>query len=167
MGLQCEIFTMAVNLLPWRENKQQQSNKKILRYSFLYVAVAILGLIEVRHMLFNQLENIKKQTYLATAKFTSSKADTDKRTRTLWLISFLANLPIAMQDNLYVRKIIMRENLITLHVYADAVSRLEKFIMTIKQQGGINKITIDSAAMHGGIDYENEENKFLLTLFLG
>ena len=157
---------MAINLLPWREDRYYQSIKNKKRYGIFCMMIVLFFLMGVRHIFIVDLESIKKQNHLAIHRSSIVEAFENKRDKTIWLIGFLANLSIAVQDNLYVSKIAMRENLIRLDVYADNLSYLERFIEKIKKQGGIGKVTIDSSATHGGIDSDSKENRFILTLNL-
>jgi len=157
---------MAINLLPWREDKHCQNIKNRKRYIAFCIGIVLFLFMGVRHVFVVELEDIKKKNYLSSARFSMVEACKNKRNKTVWLIDFLANLSLAVQDDLYIGKIAMRENLIKLGIYTDNLSYLEKFIEKIKKQGGVGKVTIDSSATHRGIGLDSKENKFILTLNL-
>lgn len=155
---------MAINLLPWRQDKYCQSIKNRKRCFIFFTMLVLVFFMGVRHMLVLKLESIEKQNYLAGARFSMEERYENKRNKTIELIGFLSNLPLAVQDDLYVGKIAMRENLIKLIVYTDSLGSLEKFVESIKKQGGVGGVTIDSSATHGGSEPVDEKNKFIITL---
>lgn len=166
MGWLCEILKVEINLLTFIESKKNAINNNRMRYSIFLIIVTLFFLIKIRSVFVSNLDEIIKKNNSVNAKFYENVINENKKNKTLWLLSFLLNIPYSIQDNLYIKKLVMRENLITLSVYANEQDMLEKFVYKIRKQVGIKNITIDSSAIHGDIDHENEENKFILTLYL-
>ena len=156
---------VAINLLPWRQ-KYYKRIKRRERYGIIFIMAILFFLIGVRHRFTAELEDLRGRNHLRGNRFSVTEAAEKKRNKTIELISFLSKLPLAVQDDLYIGKIVMRENRIKLDVYAGDLSHLERFVEKIKKQGGIAGIVIDSSATHGGLGSVNKENKFILTLSL-